>query len=209
MNNTFVCDNPLIQHRLTLLRDKDTDILTFRKFLFECGTLISFEIARQFELTRVPIETPLEKTIGTQISFPITLVAILRAALGFVDGLATYLPNTKIGHIGLYRNEETLQPIHYYKKLPSDIGEGIVILSDPMLATGGSIIAALEHLASIGCQKNVIIACLLAAPEGIQKIRKRFVDIPIYTAAIDRELNEKGYILPGLGDAGDRQYGTF
>lgn len=209
MNNTILCTNPLVQSRLSILRDKNTTVAAFRKFIFECGALIGVEIAQRFQLADVQVETPLELATVQRIQTSITLVVILRAALGFIDGLASFLPDAKIGHIGLYRDEITLQPIHYYSKLPQHIHKDMVILGDPMLATGGSIIAGLTYLQELRCTKNVVIASLIASPEGIRAIRNHFPEVPIYTAAVDRRLNDKGYILPGLGDAGDRQYGTL
>lgn len=208
--NVHLCDNPLIQHRLSILRDKHTGSAEFRRNLIECGSLMAYEIAATFPTTPYEVETPLERAAGLQISVSITLVAILRAALGFVDGLSTYLPQARIGHIGLYRNEKTLEPVQYYIKLPSNLSEDRVILADPMLATGGSLLAGLDLLLEKGCSAtNIVIASLLAAPEGIRHVHSYYPDIPIFTAAIDRQLNEHGYILPGLGDAGDRQYGTY
>lgn len=171
--------------------------------------MLAYEIARQFTLTPTEVETPLEKTGGGTLDEPVTLVAILRAALGLVDGMATYLPHAKIGHLGMYRDEQTLQPVHYYTKVPADIHKSSVILADPMLATGGSIVAGLDFLAAHGCTEKTFVVCLLAAPEGIDAVRARYEHVPIYTAVVDRELNDKGFILPGLGDAGDRQYGTL
>lgn len=209
MNKVIICDNPLLQHRLTILRDKQTPYPEFRRALRECGALMGFEIGRELPTEAVRVETPLESTTARKLAGHVSVIAILRAAIGFVEGLAQYLPDAKIGHLGLYRDEETLKPVRYYEKLPADIAAHPVILADPMLATGGSLVAALDNLHEMGCNSNIRVATLLAAPEGIARLRAHYPKTPLYVAAVDRELNEKGFILPGLGDAGDRQYGTL
>lgn len=208
MKNVHICSHPFLQHRLTILRDKRTSYPLFRRTLIECGALMSCELGRHFAMETVSIETPLEEMQSPRMQTRVTFVVILRAALGFVDGLTHFLPEAKIGHIGMYRDERTLEPVSYYQKLPGDITSTTVVLADPMLATGGSLLAAMKRLAEIGCRRNIMVACLLAAPEGVQAFHGEYPEIPIYTAALDRQLNSNGYILPGLGDAGDRQYGT-
>ncbi|MCA9731580.1 uracil phosphoribosyltransferase [candidate division KSB1 bacterium] len=209
MKNIHVIDHPFMQERLHLLRSKKTSTGQFRKAVIECGEMLSYEIARNYPTTLISVETPLEITESRILKMQVTIVAILRAALGLAEGLARYFPEARIGHMGLYRNEDTLKPVQYYCNLPSDIDDGHIILADPMLATGGSLVASLDELAEFTNMKTLSIATLIAAPEGIKKVSEKYPDIPIYTAAVDRELNAKGFILPGLGDAGDRQYGTF
>ncbi len=208
MKNTILCTNPLIETRLAIMRDKSSSVAAFRKALNECGALMSSTIVSDFPTQEKTIETPLETTSARILARPVTVVAILRAALGFVEGLTAYLPEARIGHLGFFRNEETLQPVSYYQKLPPAMEQDMVIIADPMLATGGSMNLAIDVLKKSGCADNLVLASVIAAPEGIAAVREQHGDIPIYTAAIDRGLNEKGYILPGLGDAGDRQYGT-
>jgi len=209
MNNLYICEHPFIDERLAILRNKQTPVAQFRRALAECGPIMSYQVLQDLPTQEQEIETPLEKTTVRTINAQVTFVAVLRAAIGFVEGMIHFLPQARIGHLGLFRDEETLMPVQYYRKLPSDISAGPVILADPMLATGGSIVAALKELASLDCTDNVKVATLIAAPEGIETVHRAFPDVPIFTATVDRQLNEKGYILPGLGDAGDRQYGTF
>ncbi len=208
MHKITVCEHPFIQHRLTILRDKSTPVHQFRLALRECGALMAYEMAKDHPTKTVRVQTPLEPANGLRIETPVVLIAILRAALGMVEGMAEFYPDSRIGHLGMYRDPRTLQPVFYYSKLPADLNHHPIILADPMLATGGSIVAALDELKKFDCLDAVKIATLIAAPEGIARVREKYPDVPIYTAAVDRQLNEKGYILPGLGDAGDRQYGT-
>ncbi|KAA3657614.1 MAG: uracil phosphoribosyltransferase [Calditrichaeota bacterium] len=209
MNNVHIIEHPFIQERLHVLRSVKTNTAQFRAAVIECGELFSYEIARSYKTKTVTVKTPLEETASQVLKTHVTIVAILRAALGLVEGLCRYLPHARIGHMGLYRNEDTLKPVQYYCKLPSDMDEGYIILADPMLATGGSLVATLDELSEFTSMKSLSIATLIAAPEGIKKVGAKYPNVPIYTAAVDRTLNEKGYILPGLGDAGDRQYGTI
>lgn len=208
MHKTTICDHPLIQHRLAILRDRKTSVSLFRRALRECGALMAYEISRDHPTEPVQVQTPLEPAEGRMLAAPVVLIAILRAALGMVEGMAEIFPEAAIGHLGMYRDHETLQPVWYYTKLPADLDSRPLILVDPMLATGGSIVAALEELETRTELHRIKIATLIAAPEGIARVREKYPDVPIFAAAVDRQLNEKGYILPGLGDAGDRQYGT-
>lgn len=208
MSQLYVIDHPLVQHKLTKMRDKNTGSKDFRELLNEIVVLLGYEVTRDFPLTDVEIETPLQKITAKEISGKkVAIVPILRAGLGMVDGLLSLLPVAKIGHIGLYRNEETHKPVFYYCKLPADIEQRIVILCDPMLATGGSASDAVDMLKEKGC-KNIILMCLVAAPEGVKHLQEKHPDVDIYCAALDDCLNENAYILPGLGDAGDRLFGT-
>jgi len=203
-----VIDHPLIRHKLTLMRRVDTPTNKFRALLHEISGLIAYEILRDAKLEPVTIETPLETMEGQRLAGPkLCFVSILRAGTGLVDGMLDLVPSARVGHIGLYRDEETLQPVEYYLKLPDRLDERLTILVDPMLATGGSAAAAVTRVKEAGA-KDLRFACLLAAPEGIAALQAAHPDLPIYTAAVDRQLNEKGYILPGLGDAGDRIFGT-
>ncbi|MDZ7345071.1 MAG: uracil phosphoribosyltransferase [candidate division KSB1 bacterium] len=208
MSTVCVIDHPLIQYRLTILRDRGTPAPLFRQLLCEIGELMIYEMARDLPTEPMVVETPLEKTIGQRLKIAIHLVTILRAGITMVDGMAKLLPHASIGHLGIYRNEQTLQPVIYFKKLPPFTPEDRIILVDPMLATGGSAVASLELLQNAGA-KNLYVATLIAAPEGIKKIQHHFPEVSIYTAAVDRQLNANGYILPGLGDAGDRQFNTM
>lgn len=209
MSNLVVSDHPFILERLALLREKTTSTAVFRKTMSECGALLSYEICQHFPTISKRIETPLEKAEAIVLQYPIVVIGILRAALGLVDGLITFIPDAKVGHLGFYRDEATLQPVEYYSKLPSNLDKAQIILADSMLATGGSMLAALDMLQKHDCLKSTFVATLIAAPEGVKAVHAKYPNIKIFTAALDRELNEKGYILPGLGDAGDRQYGTF
>ncbi len=203
-----IVSHPLVQHKLTLMREKSTNNALFRQTLREISFLLAYEVTKDLDLGTREIETPLER--GT---FPwlegrrICFVSILRAGNGLLDGMLDLIPDARVGHIGLYRDHVTLQPVQYYLKLPEAIGERDVIVVDPMLATGNSSVAALTILKGAGARRLKFM-CLLAAPEGVRTLEKAHPDVPIFAAAVDRQLNEKGYILPGLGDAGDRIYGT-
>ena len=208
MSTLHLVDHPMIQHKLTIMRDKNTSTKDFRELLDEISMLMGYEVTRDFPLEDVEIETPLEPMVGKQISGKkVAIVPILRAGLGMVDGLHSLVPVAKVGFIGLYRNEETHEPVFYYCKLPKDINQRWAIVVDPMLATGGSACDAITKVKEQGCT-NIRLMCLVAAPEGIARLQKTHPDVDIYTAAVDRQLNENAYILPGLGDAGDRIYGT-
>ncbi|MGM0507805.1 MAG: uracil phosphoribosyltransferase [Fusobacteriota bacterium] len=201
-------DHPLVQHKLSYIRDKKTDTKIFRETLNEITGLMVYEITKNIELEEVEIETPVMKTKSYRLpDKAIGVVPILRAGLGMVDGILTLIPTAKVGHIGVYRNEETLQPEHYYAKLPEDIQERKTLLVDPMLATGGSAIYGIDYLKKSGV-KDIKFVCLIAAPEGIKKVQEAHPDIDIIVAKIDDGLNDKSYIYPGLGDAGDRIFGT-
>ena len=208
MGEFHVMNHPLIQHKLTIMRKTETGAKDFRELLNEISVLMGYEITRDLPLEDVEIETPLQKMTAKQISGKkLAIVPILRAGLGMVDGLLSLIPVAKVGHIGLYRDPETHLPVEYYCKLPPDIEERIVIIVDPMLATGGSSSDAITMLKKRGC-KNIKLMCLVSAPEGVAKVRATHPDVDIYTAALDERLNENCYILPGLGDAGDRLFGT-
>mgnify|MGYP003369344683 FL=1 len=208
MSKVIVTDHPLIQHKLTLMRDKNTGSKDFRELLTEISMLMGYEITRNVQLEEIEIETPVTKTKSKVISGKkLGIVPILRAGLGMVDGLVSLTPAAKVGHVGLYRDPETLKPVEYYCKLPQDIEEREMIIVDPMLATGGSAVAAIDVLKSRGAN-SIKLVNLVAAPEGIEEVQKYHPDVDIYVAAIDEKLNDHGYIVPGLGDAGDRLYGT-
>lgn len=208
MSKLQVVDHPMIQHKLTIMRKKDTGTKEFRELLDEIAMLMGYEVTRDFPLKDVEIETPMEKMTAKQISGKkVAIVPILRAGLGMVDGLLRLLPVAKVGHIGLYRDHDTHKPIVYYCKLPTDISERLVIVTDPMLATGGSASDAISMLKERGC-KNIRLMCLVSAPEGVKYVQEKHPDVPIYTGALDEKLNEDAYIMPGLGDAGDRLFGT-
>jgi uracil phosphoribosyltransferase len=207
MTNVFVIDHPVIQTKLTELRDFTADHSRFRTLLDEIAMLMTYEVTRDWPTRPRPVQTPMERMTGKILARKVTLVPILRAGLGMADGVLKILPEARMGHLGVRRNEETLEPIAYYQKLPPDIAETEVLLIDPMLATGGSAVAAVDFLLKANV-KNMKFVCLVAAPEGIAALHQHHPDVPIYCAAIDRQLNEKGYILPGLGDAGDRIFGT-
>ncbi len=207
-NNVFVFDHPLIQHKISLLRDKNTGTKDFRTLVKELAMLMVYEVTKDLELTEVEIETPVAKTKTKVLSDKkISLVPILRAGLGMVEGVTSLLPNARVGHIGLYRDPETHNPVEYYCKLPPDIEDRIVILVDPMLATGGSACDALTMLKKHGCS-NIRFMALVGCPEGVQRVQRDHPDVDIYIAAMDERLNEHAYIVPGLGDAGDRIFGT-
>ena len=208
MSKTIIMDHPLIQHKIGVMRQKTTSTKEFRDLVSEVAMLICYEATRDLPLEEYEIETPLVKTIAYEIAGKkLCIVPILRAGLHMADGILNLIPNAKVGHIGLYRNEETLEPVEYFCKLPSDAAEREIFVVDPMLATGGSAIAALNKLKERGIQKLHFL-CLIAAPEGVERLRKTHPDVDIYIGALDERLNEHGYILPGLGDAGDRIYGT-
>lgn len=208
MGKLVICDHPLIQHKLTYIRDKNTITKDFRELVGEVATLMAYEITRDLPLDTVRIETPVAEMDSHILSGrAIGLVPILRAGLGMVDGILQLIPSAKVGHIGLQRNEETLQPSEYYINLPKDAEERLLIIIDPMLATGGSANAAIHALKKRGCA-HLKLLCLIASPEGIEAVQQEHPDVDIYVAAVDQNLNEHGYIVPGLGDAGDRLFGT-
>ncbi len=208
MNQIHHITHPLVQHKLTLMRKKDASTNTFRTLLNELSTLMAYEVTRDMPLHAVQIETPLEAMTSPMIDGKkLVFVPILRAGLGILDGMLNVVPGARVGHIGLYRDPATLQAVQYYFKMPSDMHERDVIVLDPMLATGNSAVAALDRIKALK-PRSVKFVCLLTCPEGIATVHKAHPDVPIYTAAIDRELNDHGYILPGLGDAGDRIFGT-
>ena len=201
-------DHPLVQHKLTLMRRKDASTSTFRTLLNELSSLMAYEVTRDMQLQDVQIETPLETMTGRMIDGKkLVFVSILRAGNGILEGMLNVVPGARVGHVGLYRDPATLQAVEYYFKMPSEMAERDIIVVDPMLATGNSAIAAIDRLKKLN-PKSIKFVCLLTCPEGIAALQKAHPDVPIYTAAIDRQLNERGYILPGLGDAGDRIFGT-
>jgi uracil phosphoribosyltransferase len=207
MSNLILIDHPVIQTKLTELRDFTADHRKFRTLLDEIAMLMTYEVTRDWPTRPKLVQTPLEQMTGKELARRVTLVPILRAGLGMADGVLRILPEARLGHLGVRRNEQTLEPIAYYQKLPPDIASTEVLLIDPMLATGGSAVAAADYLKKAGVQ-NMRFVCLVAAPEGVAAFQRHHPEIPIYCAVIDRQLNEKGYILPGLGDAGDRIFGT-
>ena len=207
-NAPFIADHPLVKHKISHLRDKNTGTKEFKELVSEIATLLCYEATRNLPTENVEIETPLTVTSQPVLSGrKLALVPILRAGLGMVDGMLTLLPAAKIGHIGLYRNEETLEPVEYYCKLPADINEREVIVLDPMLATGGSAVDAITQIKKRGA-KHIKFICIIAAPQGVEKLRQAHPDVEIYIGQLDDHLNENGYIVPGLGDAGDRIFGT-
>ena len=208
MENVYIMDHPLIKHKISMLRDKSTGTNEFRKLVEEIGILMGYEALRDLPTEEVEIETPIETCKTPMISGKkLAVIPILRAGLGMVEGVLTMIPSAKVGHIGLYRNEETLEPVEYYCKIPKDCDERDVFVVDPMLATGGSAIAAIQMLKDHGV-KNMRFLCIIAAPEGVKKLQEAHPDVDIYIGALDEHLNENGYIVPGLGDAGDRIFGT-
>lgn len=208
MQSVTVIAHPMIQHKLTIMRDKDTSIAGFRQLLREIAHLMCYEVTRDLELELIDIETPLARIKAPTIKGKkLVFASILRAGNGLLDGMLDLVPAARVAHIGIYRDHETLQPVEYYFKAPSDLQDRLIIVVDPMLATANSSIAAVEQLKKRGAN-NLRFLCLLAAPEGISKFTAAHPDVPVFTAAIDSHLNEKGYIVPGLGDAGDRMYGT-
>ena len=207
-NSVNIVSHPLVQHKLSLMRERDRSIKSFRELLNEIGMLICYEVTRDLPLELVDIETPLAPMKAPMIAGKkLTLAPILRAGVGFLDGMLALVPSARVAHIGLYRDHETLQAVEYYFKAPLDLSDRMAILMDPMLATGNSASAAAALLKTRGA-RDIRFVCLLAAPEGIAHFREQHPDVPIWTAAIDEKLNEQGYILPGLGDAGDRMFGT-
>lgn len=208
MENVTILDHPLIKHKVTYIKDKNTGAKQFRELVEEVSTLMAYEVTRHLPLEEIEIETPLTTTKSQVISGKkIGIVPILRAGLGMVDGMLNLMPSAKVGHVGLYRDPETLEPVEYYCKLPNDLHERELIVVDPMLATGGSASAALTVVKNKGA-KNIKFVCIVGCPEGVEAVRKDHPDVPIFLACMDEKLNEDGYILPGLGDAGDRIFGT-
>jgi uracil phosphoribosyltransferase len=203
-----VVRHPLVRHKLTLLRDRSTPKKIFKELVDEIAMLMAYEATSDLALDEVAVDTPLERTVGHRVSGKkLTLVPILRAGLGLVEGVLRLVPSARVGHIGLYRDHDTLQPVDYYFKVPSDAAERDFFLLDPMLATGGSAVSAVDSLKRAGAAR-IRFLCLVAAPEGVRRLGAAHPDVSIYTADLDRELNDQGYILPGLGDAGDRLFGT-
>ena len=207
MKNLTILHHPLVQRDLTLLRDKRTPSNQFRSVLRRASTLMAIEVTRDLPLMSAIVATPLAKTTGYVLSRPVVLVPILRAGLGLVGGFVEVLPDARVGHIGLYRDEQSLKPVDYYFKVPKNLREAMVFLLDPMLATGGSLAAAITYLKKRGA-KTMVCVTLVAAPEGVRRVHKKHPEVPIFTCSLDKRLNSKGYILPGLGDAGDRIFGT-
>ncbi len=208
MANVYIMDHPLIQHKIGLIRRKETGTKDFRQTISEIAMLICYEATRELKLVDVEIETPICQTTVKELSGKkMAIVPILRAGLGMVDGMLNLIPAAKVGHIGLYRDPETLKPVEYYCKLPADCAEREVFVVDPMLATGGSSVAAIRMLKEKGC-RNIHFMCIIAAPEGIQAMKEAHPDVDVYVGALDERLNDHGYIVPGLGDAGDRIFGT-
>ena len=208
MGKVVIMDHPLVAHKLTIMRDKDTSVKDFRELVSEIGMLITYEATRDLPLTTKEIETPLCKAqMPTLAGKKFAVVPILRAGLGLVDGVLRMVPSARVGHIGMYRDEETLEPHVYFCKMPKDVAERDILIVDPMLATGGSADAAISEMKKRGC-KHIKLMVLVAAPEGIQCIQQKHPDVDIYAGALDDHLNEHGYIVPGLGDAGDRIFGT-
>ena len=209
MANVHILDHPLIQHKLTIIRDKETGTKTFREVVNEIARLMAYEVSRQMPLEDVEIETPLAKTTQKRLAGKkVVIVPILRAGLGMVDGMLDLIPAAKVGHMGVYRDEETKKPVEYFCKMPQDIASRQLLVVDPMLATGGSAIATIEALKSRG-GKDIKLVVLVAAPEGIKELQAEHPDVDIFTAAVDDKLNDNAYIEPGLGDAGDRLFGTL
>ena len=203
-----IIDHPLVQHKLSLMRRKETPSATFRQLLWETSMLLAFEVTRDLPLTTISLDTPLCRMQAPVIDGKkLALVSILRAGNGLLDGLLEVIPAARVGFVGLYRDEETLEPVEYYLKVPPQLDQRLVIAVDPMLATGNSSVAAIERLKREGAN-DLRMLCLLAAPEGVERMKEAHPDVPIFTAALDEKLNERGYIVPGLGDAGDRMFGT-
>ena len=205
--NLVVFDHPLIQHKVTWLRDRRTGYRAFRSLLSQIAGLMVYEVTRTFPTVDVEVQTPMETTMGRHVTALITVVPVLRAGLGMAEGILDVMPEARVGHLGLVRDEQTLRPTTYLQKLPPNLNAGPVVLVDPMLATGGSAVAAITMLREAGA-RDLRMICLVAAPEGVQRLEAAHPDVVVYTAALDRDCNEKGYIRPGLGDAGDRLYGT-
>lgn len=207
MGKLFISEHPLIKHKMTLLRNKETGTKEFKELIGEVALLLTYEATRELPLVYVQVETPITMADCQMVSKKIAIVPILRAGVGMADGMQTLLPTAKVGHIGLYRDPDTLIPVEYYCKLPVDIAESEVLLVDPMLATGGTAEAAIGFLKERGAKK-ITMLCILAAPDGVKAVQAAHSDVDIYTAAYDKCLNDHGYIVPGLGDAGDRIFGT-
>jgi len=205
--NVHVIAHPLIQQKLTEARDRQTSVERFRALLGQIAMLMAFELTRDYPTRSTRVRTPLAECAGCQLAVDLTLVPVLRAGLGMTDGILTLIPQARVGHLGLYRDEKTLEPVTYYNKLPPDIADSDVIVIDPMLATGGSLCAAIDLIKATGARR-IKILCLVASPVGIRTVARTHGDVPIYTAAIDDALDERGFIVPGLGDAGDRIFGT-
>lgn len=207
-NHLTLVDHPLVQHKLTIMRDKETSTNSFRRLLREISQLLAYEITRELDMTTRRIETPMGPMDAPTIaSKKLALISILRAGNGLLDGVLELIPAARVGFVGLYRDEKTLKPVQYYYKVPSELSTRLVIALDPMLATGNSSVAAIDLLKGSGA-KNIRFMCLLAAPEGIARMKQAHPDVPIVTAVVDERLNDQGYIVPGLGDAGDRMFGT-
>jgi uracil phosphoribosyltransferase len=205
--NLRIFDHPLIQHKLAYIRDYATSFRPFRALLYQIAGLMVYEVTRDFPTEAVEVETPLERTTGKRLRGTITVVPVLRSGLGMAEGILEMMPEARVGHLGLARDEETLEPIAYLNKLPKNIKDGPVVLVDPMLATGGSAVAAIHMLREVGV-RDLRMICLVVSPEGIRRLKSEHPEVIIYAAALDRCLNHQGFILPGLGDAGDRMYGT-
>lgn len=205
--NLVVFDHPLIQHKLSHMRDRTTGFRPFRALLYQIAGLMVFEATRSFPTRAVEVDTPIERTLSKRLEGTITVVPVLRSGLGMTEGILEMMPEARVGHLGLARDEETLEPVVYLRKLPKDLSQGPVILVDPMLATGGSAVEAIRILKNAGAT-DIRMMSLVAAPEGVARLLQEHPEVPIYTAALDRQLNERGFICPGLGDAGDRMYGT-
>ncbi|MDY6315336.1 MAG: uracil phosphoribosyltransferase [Clostridia bacterium] len=208
MGKLYEMNHPLIKVKVSMLRDKNTPVKQFRDLAYEISLLMGYEATKDLELSDYEVETPITKTTGKYMEKQVALVPILRAGLGMVDAMMSIIPAAKVGHVGLYRDPETLEPVEYYCKLPTDIEKRQVLVLDPMLATGGSSSAAIQFIKNRGANK-IKLVCLIGAPEGIEKVMKDHPDVDIYVAAVDEKLNEHGYIVPGLGDAGDRLFGTL
>lgn len=208
LDHLTVVTHPLVQHKLTIMRDKETSTAGFRQLLREISLLLAYEVTRELDMTEKTIETPMQTMQAPTLDGKkLALISILRAGNGFLDGILELVPSARVGFVGLYRDEETLQPVEYYFKVPEDLGDRLVIAVDPMLATGNSSVAAIDKLKDAGAT-NIRFLCLLAAPEGIKRMKEAHPDVPIVTASVDESLNAQGYIIPGLGDAGDRMFGT-
>ena len=206
--NAIVVDHPLIQHKLTLMRDVTTPVANFRQLMREIGLLLAYEVCRDFDTEMVDLQTPLEAMHGLKLREKnVCVISILRAGNGLLDGVLDLIPSARVGHVGLYRDHKTLKPVEYYSKFPQKINERICIVVDPMLATGNSAVGAVQKVKDSGAT-CIKFMCVLTSPEGIENFKSHHPDVPVYTAAIDRELSAQGYILPGLGDAGDRMFGT-
>jgi len=207
MSKVVVFDHPLIQHKLSIIRDKSTNTKEFRENVNEIGSLVTYEVTRDLETKEIEIETPIAKTKASVLAKDVVIVPILRAGLGMVDGIHKVIPTAKIGHLGLYRNEETLRPTKYYAKFPIEMKEATVLVVDPMLATGHSAIAAIDEVKDFGA-KDIRYVGIVGCPEGVEALQEAHPDVDIYIVSIDEKLNSKGYIVPGLGDCGDRLFGT-